>query len=203
MIFGNGEHARVIRSIIEGRYREIGFVVPEVAADEEAHVITERAFFENADRYRSDDVFIGIGDSRIRRRISDRLCEQDLPPATCVASHAFVACDAHLERGVVVCPGAVVMSGARIGQDVILNTLCSVDHDSTIGRDGHLAPGVTVASNVTVGESCFFGIKSATVPGVKIGDNSVIMAGTLVTKDAPSDVVLGGTPAVIVKKTTT
>ncbi|MBQ8141739.1 MAG: hypothetical protein IJ194_01100 [Bacilli bacterium] len=37
-------------------------------------------------------------------------------------------------------------------------------------------------------------------PGVTIGENSVAGAGSMVTKDVPDNVVVGGNPARIIKK---
>ncbi len=37
-------------------------------------------------------------------------------------------------------------------------------------------------------------------PGVTIGDNVVIASGSVVTKDVPNNVVVGGNPAKIIKK---
>ena len=39
--------------------------------------------------------------------------------------------------------------------------------------------------------------------GVTIGDNAVVAAGAVVTKDVPANVVVGGVPAKIIKKITT
>ncbi|BFL47584.1 acyltransferase [Lactonifactor longoviformis] len=48
---------------------------------------------------------------------------------------------------------------------------------------------------ITVGDNVFIGINSIILPGVKIGNNCVIGAGAVVTKNIPSGEVWGGVPA--------
>lgn len=48
---------------------------------------------------------------------------------------------------------------------------------------------------IAVGNNCFIGFRSTILSGVKIGDNSIIAAGAIVTKDVPEGEVWGGVPA--------
>jgi UDP-perosamine 4-acetyltransferase len=87
------------------------------------------------------------------------------------------------------------MAGCRIGDNVMINTASSVDHDCIVGADSQIAPGVTVASSITIGVRCFLGVKSAVVPGVTIGDEVMVMAGAIVVGDIPARTKVGGVPA--------
>ncbi len=91
--------------------------------------------------------------------------------------------------------GSVIMTGVKLGVNVIVNTLSSVDHDCVIGDHTQITAGVTLGGAVHTGKYCFFGIKSAVIPGIHIGDNTVVMAGSRVTKNATGNAVLGGYPA--------
>ena len=55
------------------------------------------------------------------------------------------------------------------------------------------------AEPVTIGNNVWIGGSSTILPGVTIGDNVVVGAGSVVTKDIPSDVVVAGNPARIIK----
>lgn len=48
---------------------------------------------------------------------------------------------------------------------------------------------------IDVGNNVFIGADTTILPGVKIGDNSIIGAGAVVTKDLPSGFLWGGIPA--------
>ncbi|KAJ6635631.1 Maltose O-acetyltransferase [Pseudolycoriella hygida] len=90
----------------------------------------------------------------------------------------------------------------------------------TIGDNCLMAPGVHIyaathpleaqyrkddenyyelAKPVTIGNNCWLGGHCTIVPGVVIGDNVVVGAGSVVTKDVPSNVVVAGNPAKIIR----
>ncbi len=53
---------------------------------------------------------------------------------------------------------------------------------------------------IHIGDDVWVGGGAIICPGVTVGDRSVIAAGAVVTKDVPSDVVVGGNPAKILKQ---
>lgn len=52
---------------------------------------------------------------------------------------------------------------------------------------------------ITIGSDVWIGGSSVICPGVTIGDRSIIAAGSVVTKDVPADVIVGGNPAKFIK----
>ena len=74
-----------------------------------------------------------------------------------------------------------------------------------IGRECLFGPNVTLCTTghpmdgmysfpIRIGNRCWIGANSIIMPGVTIGDNSVIGAGSVVTKDIPANVVAFGSP---------
>lgn len=53
---------------------------------------------------------------------------------------------------------------------------------------------------VKIGKRCWIGANAIILPGITIGDNCVIAAGSVVTKDVPSDCTVAGVPARIISK---
>ena len=60
--------------------------------------------------------------------------------------------------------------------------------------------GLEYAKPIKVGNNVWFGGNVCVLPGVTIGDNVVIGAGSVVTKDIPSNVVAVGNPCKVVKE---
>jgi acetyltransferase-like isoleucine patch superfamily enzyme len=56
------------------------------------------------------------------------------------------------------------------------------------------------ARPVRIGDNAWLGDHSTVLKGVSIGENSVVAAGAVVTRDVPSNVVVAGNPAVVVKQ---
>ena len=52
---------------------------------------------------------------------------------------------------------------------------------------------------IHIGKNCWIGAGALILPGVTIGDNTVIGAGSVVTKDVPSDVVAFGNPCRLIR----
>ncbi|MGJ9457333.1 maltose acetyltransferase domain-containing protein [Oceanobacillus sp. CF4.6] len=60
--------------------------------------------------------------------------------------------------------------------------------------------GVEFGKPVTIGHHVWIGGRSIINPGVTIGNDVVIASGSVVTKNVPDQVVVGGNPARIIKK---
>lgn len=87
-----------------------------------------------------------------------------------------------------------------IGDDCLIGhnpVLATLNHDLDPTRRGDLHP-----APIVLGRNVWIGANVTILPGVTIGDNAVIGAGSLVSKDIPADVVAVGTPAKVIRKVT-
>ncbi|MBW7940936.1 MAG: acyltransferase [Candidatus Kuenenia stuttgartiensis] len=57
------------------------------------------------------------------------------------------------------------------------------------------------SKKIVVEQKCWIGFKSIIMKGVNLGEGSVVAAGSVVTKDSEPYSVIGGNPAMLIKKT--
>jgi acetyltransferase-like isoleucine patch superfamily enzyme len=55
-------------------------------------------------------------------------------------------------------------------------------------------------SKVVIGRNVWIGRNSIVLPGVHIGDNSVVAAGSVVNSDVEPNTLVGGTPARLIRR---
>lgn len=58
----------------------------------------------------------------------------------------------------------------------------------------------TLKCDTVIGNDCIIGIRSIILPGVVLGDEVVVGAGAVVTKNVPSNTIVVGNPAVAIKR---
>ncbi len=78
-----------------------------------------------------------------------------------------------------------------------VSVLTSADPNASYNALSTLYP--TMKAPVVIGKDCWIGANSTILPGVTIGDFSVVAAGSVVTKDVPSGTMVAGNPAVVKK----
>jgi acetyltransferase-like isoleucine patch superfamily enzyme len=90
--------------------------------------------------------------------------------------------------------------GITIGDDCLIghNTvLATLNHDLEPSRRADLHP-----APIRIGRNVWIGANATVLPGVTIGDNAVIAAAAVVTKDVPADTIVVGSPARAVRTVT-
>jgi acetyltransferase-like isoleucine patch superfamily enzyme len=105
----------------------------------------------------------------------------------------------------------------KIGKNVFINHACSfldlggitIEDDVLIGPKVNLITEnhpinptqrkSLVLNSILIKKNAWIGAGATILPGITIGENSIIAAGALVTKDVPDNTIVGGIPAKFIK----
>ena len=78
-----------------------------------------------------------------------------------------------------------------------------------IAKNSYVASGAIVFTHdycrslhidTYIGEYCFIGANAIIMPGVNIGNNVIVGSGSVVTKDVPSNCIVAGNPAKVIRE---
>jgi len=92
----------------------------------------------------------------------------------------------------------VYPKGIHIGTNTLVASHTMILCHEHVKRDPS-NPRNPWVTDTYIGRNCFIGVRSTILPGIKIGDEVIVGAGTVVTKDVPSNCVVVGNPGRIVK----
>ncbi|WP_104719220.1 sugar O-acetyltransferase [Helicobacter pullorum] len=105
----------------------------------------------------------------------------------------------------------------HFGKNVFVNSACTfmdrggiyIDDDVFIGPKVNLITinhdinpynrNTTICKPIHIEKRVWIGVAATILPGVRIGENSIIGANAVVTKDVPSNTIVGGNPAKVIK----
>ncbi|MCH5215039.1 MAG: sugar O-acetyltransferase [Muribaculaceae bacterium] len=106
---------------------------------------------------------------------------------TVVGENVFInACCQFQDQG-----GITIGDGSLIGHNVVMATL---NHDLNPDRRQ-----ICIPAPIKLGKNVWIGSNSTILAGVTIGDNAVVAAGAVVTKDVAPNTIVGGIPAKLLK----
>jgi sugar O-acyltransferase (sialic acid O-acetyltransferase NeuD family) len=149
-----------------------------------------------------DSVAIAIGykHMKFRKEVYDYLKRNIIPIVTFIHPSSYVEKSAAIKEGCIVLVSCTVDMNAVLEKNVFLSSRSFVSHNVTIGAHTYCGPSVNLAGNTEVGECCFLGINTTTIENIRIGTNVQTGAGSVVTKDIPTNILVAGVPAVFRKE---
>ena len=142
---------------------------------------------------------VAVGNPRLRQRIAVEAEAAGLAAAPALV-HPTVELDPEtvtIGDGTVVCPRCTLTTDIEVGRHAQINLHCTVGHDVRLGDYATLAPGVHISGRVIVGRGAYFGTGAVTIDGTRdkplvVGEDAVVGAGGVVTKEvAPATTVVG------------
>jgi sugar O-acyltransferase (sialic acid O-acetyltransferase NeuD family) len=205
VILGAGGHGRVVLDIIQQarKHKAVGFLDNNKALHgrrvDGLPVLGGLERLPDLKHCGVSAAVVAIGDNGIRRAMSEAFEQNGFQLVNAVHPSAQLAGSVTVGKGVVIAAGALVCAHCQIGDYVILNTGCIVDHESMIGTAAHVCPGVRLAGHVAVESGAFLGIGATVIQDVHIGFEAVVGAGSVVVRDVDPMTTVVGVPARVAK----
>lgn len=208
VLFGASGYAKVIIDIIEkqNEYQIVGLIDDFKPVGERLLNHTVIGKIEDLSRLMIEyDIYGGIlaiGDNWVRSKAVEKVCSvvPSFKFVNAIHPSSVIGQDVKIGDGSVVMAGVVINPSSSIGAHCILNTNSSIDHDGIMKKFSSLAPNVTTGGNVEIGEFSAISIGSIIIHGKKIGNHTVIGAGSLILKDVGDNEVVFGLPGKCKKK---
>jgi acetyltransferase-like isoleucine patch superfamily enzyme len=91
-----------------------------------------------------------------------------------------------------------VLDGIDIADDVMIGPSVSI-----ITSDHPIEPSqrraFVIAKSIVIGRNVWIAAGATIIGGVRVGENPVVAAGSVVTKDVPANTLVGGNPAKVIR----
>ena len=167
---------------LEGRHPGVGGTELLAGLDEEAWAVC------------------AVGSACTRRKVVERMqqCGR-VRFATLVDPSVLLSPSATIGEGSIVCAGTILTVDVVVGKHVHINLDCTVGHDARISDYSTLYPGVHVSGCATVGQEAELGTGSQIIQGKRVGEGTILGAGSVVVRDLPEWCTAVGVPARPVK----
>lgn len=136
------------------------------------------------------EYLMGIANLTYRKLFVDLFTKEGAEFTSLIHHTAFISDSATLGKGVVIGPMVNLGPNTFVGDYTLLNSRCSLGHDTRLGKFNFISPNVCFSGFTEIGDGNLFGINSATIPQIKVGNNNKIMAGMVLDKNVGDDEVV-------------
>jgi len=194
LILGAGGHAAVLLDILsERKCKVLGVVSPDV---DSARKMPFKCQYHQCDSivetYNPEEIYLvnavgSLPNNNVRLKIHEKFLGLGYKFTSVVSKSAIISPSAILDNGVQIMAGCIIQTGTRIRSGSIVNTGAIVDHDCDIGKNNHIAPGVTISGHVITGSQVHIGTGANIIQNISIGNNVVVGAGATITKSIDSN----------------
>jgi sugar O-acyltransferase (sialic acid O-acetyltransferase NeuD family) len=152
--------------------------------------------------YTIEGCVITIGDNWSRKIVYEEISKHMpsilwpnvIHPSVIIANYVT------LGKGILAMAGVIINSGAHIGNFTNYFTNCNVEHDCFIDDFSSISAGVVLGGKVRIGKYTAIALNATVFDRLTIGQNSVIGAASLITKDIPDNVLVYGNPGKIIRE---
>lgn len=137
-----------------------------------------------------------IKSSKIREKLFNLLEILNANIATVISHYAIVSKYSKIAKGTIIMHRAIIGPNTQIGQNCIINTNATIEHDTIIGNNVHVSTHCVINGNCHLKDGTFIGSNSTLFNGIKISENIIVGAGSLVSKNIVDSGIYFGNPLI-------
>ena len=152
------------------------------------------------DEYGVKAVYCPLGNNKLRVEILTRALSLGYEVPNFIHSTVDISPNVEIGKGVYILLGTHIMPYTKIENFVMISMGVNVAHHSVLHEGSFLSTGVNFGASIIARKYAYIGIGSTIMTGVhELGENCLIGAGAVVIKDVPTDAVMAGIPAKVLK----
>jgi len=201
VIYGAGGHATSIAGVLTRLGFTISFFIDEMNAKDSKFGIPVLKSLNDIRKRGRLSLVVAVGDNFRRQQAFDKikLIQSSIHLPTIIDPSSIICTKVEVGQGTVIMPGTVLGTRVTVGDFCIINTKSTIDHESNMCDFASLAPGVTLAGNVQIGERSAIMMNAAVSHEIEIGKDCLIGASSFVASNLLDNSVAVGAPSKVIR----
>lgn len=196
IIVGGSAGADIVFNIMKNVYKDILFF-NTFSKNVDRNKVIDFKKFSNLISEENVDYFIATGDNIKRKENYEKIKEiSKKMPINVIHEKAVIEkSNISIGFGNLILAYSYININTIIKNFSIINTGAIVEHDCIVGDFAQISPNATLGGYVDLGDLVFIGLGAVILPKIKIIQNTIIGANTLVNKDITRSGTYIGSPS--------
>lgn len=207
VIYGLGEFAKLVSHYIEqeNKYNVVAYCADKKFINSSKF---NDKFILNIDDIKNEfdaestEILVACGyrSMKVREEMFNKASCLGFNFASMISSNSSIDNSATLGRNCIVMPGVQIEPHVIIGDNLIIWTSSVLCHESIINSHSFIAAQTIIGGRSVIGMRCFLGFNTTIINDVNVGDDCLVGAKSLVTRNIPSRSKSMGIPAKLISK---
>lgn len=153
------------------------------------------------DEYGVKAVYCPLGNNKLRVELLNRALSLGYEVPNFIHSTVVLSPNVKIgDKGIYILPKTVIMPWCNIHDFVMMSVNSVVSHHTILEEGVFLSFGVNFGASIIAHKYAYIGISATVMTGVhELGESCLIGAGAVVIKDVPTNAVMAGIPAKVLK----
>ena len=201
ILIGSGFHSKIVYDEIlrKKKYKVLGYLSNDNKKNHKIKKIKYLGKLDNLKKLKLKNFFciIAIGQGDIREKVLREINKLGIKIkwGKIISNDAIISPNTKIGEGSVIISGSIINVGTKIGIHCLINTGSSIDHDNHFKDFSGCGPRTITGGNVNIGKGSYIGLGSVVKNNIKILDNTIIGASSLVLKNCKKNSIYFGSPA--------